>query len=116
MTTPKRKIKRISKNTHYKRGRQFEYRCKKYFEKLGYYVIRKYASKGAEDLVCIKSRRCCENEMLSSVLVVQCKNLQTQRNLPAAEKKGLIALAEWTGAKPILATNVNHKITITELE
>ena len=104
------------KNKAYQKGYRFELRVRNYYQKLGYYVIRKYASKGYEDLVCIKARRCCENEMLSSVLVVQCKNLQTQRNLPATEKKGLIQLAKWTGGKPILATNVNHKITIQELE
>ena len=40
-------------NKNYVRGRQFEYRCMAFFRKLGYYVMRSYASKGLLDIVCI---------------------------------------------------------------
>lgn len=100
------------KNKAYQKGYRFELRVKKYFEKKGYYVVRKYASKGAEDLLCVKARRCCENEMLSTVLLVQCKNLKTDRPLSLDERKALVALSKWTGGKPTLAKNVNHKLIV----
>ncbi len=40
-----------SKN--YEIGRRFEYRVQNYLRKLGYYVIRSYASKGMLDLIAI---------------------------------------------------------------
>src|SRR5215211_7491719 len=79
--------KKISKNTAYKRGRAFEYRVKKHFEKQGYYVVRKYASKGAEDLIAMKKMIVPSNSIsvsmsegvkgiaiCSETLFIQCKN------------------------------------------
>lgn len=84
---------RISRNFNYRRGRRFEYRVKKYYEKLGYYVKRSYASKGAEDLLCVKANRL--HNTGSDVLLIQCK---TRKNrMSALEKDNLIKLALWTG-------------------
>jgi len=42
-------------NKNYNRGRRFEYRVKKFFEDLGFYVVRSAGSKGLADLVIIKN-------------------------------------------------------------
>lgn len=57
-------------NKNYTRGRRFEYRVKKFFEDLGFYVVRSAGSKGVADLVVVKrdcSGMCCR------VGLVQCK-------------------------------------------
>ena len=41
----KKKIKK------YEKGRRFEYKVKKFYEHLGYYVIRSASSKGLFDLI-----------------------------------------------------------------
>jgi Holliday junction resolvase len=113
----KKKIKRISKNKSYQKGRQFEYRVKKYFERLGYYVKRSYASKGAEDLIAIKSiyNDKISNVYFSEVLLIQCKNLKVERKLSQREVNNLLALSKQTGATPLLACNVNHELVIEEV-
>jgi Holliday junction resolvase len=120
----KKKIKRISKNKSYQKGRQFEYRVKKYFEGLGYYVKRSYASKGAEDLIAIKASKVGyynENTKksvmawMSEVLLIQCKNLKVERKLSQREVNNLLALSKQTGATPLLACNVNHELVIEEI-
>jgi Holliday junction resolvase len=62
-------------NKNYQKGRAFEYRVKKHYEKCGYDVHRKYASKGVMDLVCIAPVRCasCGVEGKTIVAFVQCK-------------------------------------------
>ena len=80
------KKKRISKNTAYKRGRQFEYRVQNHFRKLGYYVKRSYASKGAEDLLAIKSIELIGSspkytKTFSECFLIQCKNLKVEKPL-----------------------------------
>lgn len=90
----KRKYK-ISRNFNYRRGRNFEYRCKRYYEKLGYFVIRSYASKGAADLYCIKPLP----HIGSEVLLIQCKNYKG--TLPEYEQNNLRDLARQTGGQPI---------------
>lgn len=109
---PQKKYKRISKNTAYKRGRQFEYRVKKHFEKLGYYVKRSYASKGAEDLIAIKA---LEAYAASKVLLIQCKNLKVEKKLDKKEINNLKALAKQTGGTPLHVFNRNHKLVIEEI-
>jgi Holliday junction resolvase len=127
----KNKVKRISKNTAYKRGRQFEYRVKKHFEKLGYYVKRSYASKGAEDLIAIKSidvQKFYSDDSvtyanislnkktpLSEVFLIQCKNLKVEKKLNKEEADRLKKLAKQCGATPLLAQNINHKLKIEEI-
>jgi Holliday junction resolvase len=112
-----RRRKRISKNTAYKKGRRFEYRVKKHFEKLGYYVIRQYASKGAQDLTAIKGFEIHGfKTKCSEVLLIQCKNLKVERKLSKNEIQNLKALAKWTGGTPLVAMNVDHKLRIEEIE
>ena len=124
----KQKKKRISKNTGYQKGRRFEYRVKKHFEDLGYYVIRQYASKGAQDLTAIKKAvglytspeiingpKPLRPIVSSEVLFIQCKNHEVERPLSKREKDNLLALTKYTGGIPLLAENINHKIRITEV-
>lgn len=111
-----KKEKRISKNTAYKRGRAFEYRVKKHFEKNGYYVVRKYASKGAEDLIAIKKCWTLINKsVVAEVLLIQCKNLKIEKKLKREDAERLIKLAKQCGATPMLASNQNHKLSIIEV-
>jgi|SRR5215212_411252 len=121
--------KKLSKNTAYKRGRAFEYRVKKHFEKQGYYVVRKYASKGAEDLIAIKKANVIGEDLhgkfvpesdlydttCSEVLLIQCKNLKVEKKLKRVDAERLIALAKKCGGTPLLATNKNHKLNIMEV-
>lgn len=127
----KKRVKRISKNTAYKRGRQFEYRVKKHFERLGYYVKRSYASKGAEDLIAIKNidvQKFYSDDSityanaplnmktkLSEVLLIQCKNLKVEKKLDKKEITNLKTLAKQTGGTPLHAFNRNHKLVIEEI-
>ena len=55
-------------NNNYVRGRRFEYRTKKFFESLGFFVVRTAGSHSPFDLLCFR------NEFGSCRLVlVQCK-------------------------------------------
>ena len=119
----KKKKKRISKNTAYKRGRNFEYRVQNYYRKLGYYVKRSYASKGAEDLIAIrrkefKGRDSCGlfNYECSSVLLIQCKNLKVEKPLSKLEKENLVKLAKQTGGRALHVFNRNRKLVIEEIK
>jgi Holliday junction resolvase len=108
--------KRISKNTAYKRGRAFEYRVRNHFRKLGYYVIRMYASKGAADLIAIQKYWTLVNGFsVSEVLLIQCKNLKVEKKLSKKESDNLIKLSKLTGGKPLLVQNIKHKLVITEI-
>jgi Holliday junction resolvase len=113
----RKKKKRISKNTAYKRGRNFEYRVKKHFEKKGYYVIRKYASQGAEDLVALKVIYLNDHSAVyvTECLLIQCKNLKVEKNLSKVDATRLKSLAKQVGGTPLLAKNVNHKLKIEEV-
>lgn len=91
--------KKISKNTAYKKGRAFEYRVRNYYERLGYYVRRSYASKGIEDLIAIKAR----DPLTSEVLLIQCKHNRRYIPLSKKEKNNLIRLSNQTGGIPIHA-------------
>lgn len=95
----RRARKKISKNTAYKKGRAFEYRVRNYYEKLGYYVRRSYASKGIEDLIAIKARDCITSE----VLLIQCKHNRKYIPLSKKEKANLIKLSAQTGGIPVHA-------------
>ena len=122
----RKKTKKLSKNTAYKRGRQFEYRVQNHFRKLGYYVKRSYASKGAEDLIAIKqiqvnsfigleSNPILGKSTVSEVLLIQCKNLKVEKPLSKLEKDNLKLLAKQTGGTPIHAFNRNHKLILEEV-
>lgn len=106
----RKRKKKISKNTAYKRGRSFEYRVMKHFQRLGYYVRRNYASKGAEDLNAMK-----KVGDHSELLHIQCKNLAVEKPLSSREKDNLRALAKITGGKILHVFNRNHKLVVEEI-
>jgi len=104
------------RNKAYQKGYRFERRVKKHFEKNGYYVIRKYASKGAEDLVAIKRIQVDYRHYASIVLLIQCKNLKVEKPLSREEKDRLVKLAILTGARPLHVFNRDHKLVIQDVE
>ena len=100
------------KNKAYQKGYRFERRVMKYYQKLGYYVRRNFASKGAEDLNAMK-----KVGDHPQVLHIQCKNLKIQRPLSKTEKENLIKLAKQTGGTPIhVYNNSRHKLVFEELK
>jgi len=94
----KKRVKRKN-NKAYQKGYRFELRVRNYYQKLGYYVRRSYASKGIEDLIAIKARDCITSE----VLLIQCKNNRRYIPLSKKEKSNLIKLSVQTGGIPIHA-------------
>lgn len=52
-------------NSNYKKGRAFEYRIKKKFEKQGYIVLRTSGSHGFADLIAVRK---------GEVIFIQCKD------------------------------------------
>ena len=112
------KTKRISRNTNYKRGRTFEYRVKRHFENLGYYVIRSYASKGAADLYCFKGLQNTQLGLITTLCLVQCKNYDINKRKPAKEEvEALKQLAKITGGVPVYVyNNSKHKLQIKEID
>lgn len=107
----KRRVKRISKKTNYKIGRNFEYRVKKHYEKNGYFVVRSYASKGAADLYCMRPLPNIGTELL----LIQCKNYKG--NLKEYEYAGLRAMAKLTGGNPIhVWKDSKRKLNFTYIE
>lgn len=112
------KQKRISRNTAYKIGRNFEYRVKKHFEKRGYYVVRKYASQGAEDLIALKVLYLNDHSVVyvTECLLIQCKNLKVEKKLDKKDADRLKRLAKQVGGTPLYAFNRNHKLVIEEVE
>ena len=93
--------------TNYARGRAFEYRVRNELRRKGYVVIRSASSKGAADLVAIRSVRFDQGvpeipRALSHwILLVQCK-LSTAA-MPPAEWNSLYRLAQQAAAVPVLA-------------
>lgn len=84
---------------------------------MGYYVKRSYASKGAEDLIAIKSIELVGYApKISEVLLIQCKNLKVEKKLDKKDANRLKILAQQVGGTPILAQNINHKLKIEEVE
>ena len=112
------KTKKRKKNKNYQKGYRFERRVMKHFQKLGYYVRRNFASKGAEDLNAMKAAplKGHNAKTLSEVLHIQCKNWKSEKPLTKREVDNLKALARVTGGTPLLAQNVNHKLVISEIE
>ena len=88
-------LKKNHKNIPYIKGRNFEYRCMRKLRKLGFYVVRKFGSKGHEDLVAFRR---------GLVLMIQCKWSSSGNTKPTQfDLKGLIELAPKYGALPIFA-------------
>ena len=78
--------------TAYRRGYNFEDRCRKALERLGYVVVRSAGSKGPADLVALRD---------GVVLLVQCK--LDHGLFDAKERIKLLETASLAGAIPVLA-------------
>lgn len=87
----------------YRRGANFERRVKKYFEDLGYYVIRSAGSHGVFDLIAIKR---------GIVLGIQCK---IDGKLTPKEKLAMLTASAKFGIKPLLAYREGRKLKIEYL-
>ena len=95
-------LKKYSKNQPYIQGRNFEYACMRKLRKLGYYVVRKFGSKGHEDLVAFR---------VNTVLMIQCKHSKVRDTKPTDfDLDGLIKLAKKYGAFAIFAGIRNHRM------
>ena len=77
--------------THYRRGRQFEYRVRNHYREFGFFVLRSPRSGSPTDLVAIRK---------GEVHFIQCK---VGGAFPPAEWNEFLELAESTGAVPVFA-------------
>jgi len=79
-------------NKRYVRGRNFEYRVKKYFEAKGYFVVRSAGSKGVFDLIAITD---------GEIIGIQCKRYG---KITENELNRIIEVAKKYRIKPRIAT------------
>ena len=91
------------KKSTYRKGANFERRVKKFFEKLGYYVVRSAGSHGLFDLVAVKKK---------VVLGVQCK---VDGRLSKEEERKLRNAYEEYGIVPVLAYREGRKLMLKYL-
>jgi len=88
-------LKKFSKNEPYILGRNFEYAVMRKLRKLGYYCVRKFGSKGHEDIIAFRDGR---------ILMIQAKWSRNRETKPESfDLKGLVKLAERYGAYAIFA-------------
>lgn len=87
-------------NKNYQKGRNFEYRVKGYLEKMGYYVVRSFASKGVFDLVAVPPAS-CTRRWKCEPLLIQCKY---RDYVPPNEMTILLATAKRYRAISMIAT------------
>lgn len=78
--------------SHYRGGREFEYRTIRHLTTNGYEIVRSAGSKGKIDIVAFK---------LGELLFVQCK--RTSGTIPPAERAELVRLAGLVNAVPLVA-------------
>jgi len=90
-----------SSRTNYSRGRAFEYRIKKYFEELGYFVVRSAGSHSVADLVAMR--------VGSRPVLVQCKS---RGRVSGAEKEALLKVAMGCGADAATALRKGRRVEI----
>ncbi|MFQ5710291.1 MAG: hypothetical protein ACE5GD_00785 [Candidatus Geothermarchaeales archaeon] len=86
----------------YARGAKFERRVKKYFEGLGYLVIRAAGSKPI-DLVCIRD---------GEVLLVECKTSLSEVNKSTRER--ILGISAPFKARAIVAARDNRRIVLID--
>jgi len=87
----------------YEIGSAFERRVKKYFEDLGYFVIKSAGSKSPIDLVCLK---------LGNNTIIQCR---TRGNLTEEEERKLSALGKRLGCTVKLAYKQDKELWFRNL-
>lgn len=86
----------------YRQGRAFEYAVMKKLRSLGYYCVRKFGSKGFEDVVALK---------FGTVAFVQCKHSKWRDTKPTQfDLGGLINLSRRFGALPVFAGVRKHRM------
>ena len=79
-------------NKRYVKGRNFEYRVKRYFEAKGYFVVRSAGSKGVFDLIAITD---------GEVIGIQCKK---HGQVSKDELNRIIEVSKKYRIKPRIAT------------
>jgi Holliday junction resolvase len=84
---------------NYERGVKLEYRVKKFYEDLGYFVVRSAGSHSIADLVVIG---------YGKVYLVQCKAMPVNK-IKRSEVLELIKTCEKYGAIPVLVYKKNHE-------
>jgi Holliday junction resolvase len=93
-------------NKRYIKGRNFEYRVKKYFEDKKYFVVRAAGSKGIADLVAIP--HAFDKSQLYP-LIVQCKNTNYKKvNKSELEKFYIFAMLH--KCEPVLAARDGRRM------
>lgn len=90
-------------NAAYRKGRQFEYRCRDYFSRLGYLVVRSPQSRSPFDLLMIGP---------GEVFLVQCK---VNGSLSPAAWNELLDLAKKVRGVAVLALRKKRKLLLYEL-
>jgi len=86
----------------YRLGRAFEYRVMKRLRTLGYYCVRKFGSKGEEDIVAWKHL---------NFLFIQCKWSRERDTKPENyDLRGLIALVDTYGGYAVFAGVKKHRM------
>lgn len=89
--------------TGYSKGADFERKIQKYFEDLGYFVIRAAGSHSPIDLVCMK---------LHDNILVQCR---MRGNLTKEEEHKLAVLGNWLGCRVLLAYRKDKQLEFKNL-
>jgi Holliday junction resolvase len=99
-------------NRRYIKGRNFEYRVKKYFEDKKYFVVRSAGSKGIADLVAIYRNNPPKQRL---PLIIQCKNM-SYRRVPKKEVRRFLDFASKYWCVPVVATKRGRKLVLLEGE
>ena len=95
-------------NKNYVRGRNFEYKIKKKYEKKGYIVFRTAGSHSVADLIAIPKLEKIDEW---NPILIQCK--ATTKKTYEKEMKELVAVASKYGCRAILETkNKTIKLVI----
>ena len=121
-------------NKNYVKGRNFEYYTMSYFRKLGYYVLRAWASKGLFDLLAVPKKDnptipfpLLETLVPTSVkkdlsdlvkwfknsLLIQCKY---NGYVPPKERKKLSEFTIKRQISPLIAYSENRKLTFKSIK
>jgi len=90
-------------NRNYLSGARFERRVKKYYEDLGYFVVRSAGSHSPVDLVAIRND--------GRPVFIQCK---TDGKISPKERDELLSVSKKAGALPIMAYREGHSLKICD--
>jgi len=90
--------------TNYSRGRQFEYRVKRYLLEHGWLVFRSAGSRSVADLIALRA---------GEVWLIQCK---ANGYLTPVQQAGLAAVAKELGALPVIAYRRGRRLVLEEIK